>query len=237
MSRFDLLIIGPGRGGTSLLAALLDFHPQLEVVFEHHVNGTLLPHASDRPPEVDRGMAFLAACEKAATDSPKPYWGNKITTEQLARLEPDFGDVFPRASEPVLDRFFNQVLAGKKVIFILRDGRSCVRSKMDRAHHSMDEACDRWLYAFDVWRFLVKEKRALCMRYEDLVRAPDATLAAVCDFLALPFDSRMLEGTSHRRLNPDYQNAGFVTSKVAHGGTLEAVEYRLADALRECDYL
>ena len=38
---FEFLVIGAGRGGTSLLAGLLDFHDQLDVGFEQYSEACL----------------------------------------------------------------------------------------------------------------------------------------------------------------------------------------------------
>ncbi|MEQ9011982.1 sulfotransferase [Algiphilus sp.] len=235
-SRFEFLILGPGRGGTSLLAALLDYHPDLHVVFEHHVTSTLLAH--DRfEAASERADAFLRACEEAASAAAKPVWANKITTEQVARLEPSYGESFPRATESALDVFFNGVLANKKVIFILRDGRTCVRSKMRRARHSVEEACARWLYAYDVWRFLNRRAQSLSIRFEDLVRAPEQTLTEVCAFLETRFDPVMLSGTTHKLLNPDYRNSRFMEHKATYDDTPVGIEERLRKELELSGYL
>lgn len=152
MAHFKFLIIGAGRGGTSLLAGLLDYHSQLEVGIELYTHEYLL---GKRLPEADaqqfraRGRAFVEACEQEAAKHVDRILGNKITTEQLYWLE-SHNTVHADAQIDVFDTFFNDLLGGLKMIFILRDGRTCIRSKMKRNAVSFEAACDRWLYSVAV---------------------------------------------------------------------------------------
>lgn len=133
-SNFDFLVIGAGRGGTSLLAGLLDNHPLY--------------------------------------------------------------------------------LRGKKILFILRDGRSCVNSKVRRTNQPVNTACERWLYSVDCYRFLrEKHNNSLCIKFEDLLLNPEHTLSTVCEFLDVEFSKVMLNGVSNKKMLPEYQNTELIRSK------------------------
>jgi hypothetical protein len=83
---FSFMVAGAGRGGTSLLAAVLDANPHLEVHLEF---GTLILYeegATRYGPARDRISAWRAACESEAAGSAARRWGNKVTTEQIAGL-------------------------------------------------------------------------------------------------------------------------------------------------------
>ena len=112
---FEFLVIGAGRGGTSLLAGLLDFHDQLDVGFEQYseayLAGTAL--ADVKGPDIfeTRVLAFLRSCQEEATRVPDQRYGNKITTEHLFGLE-DHNVANPDAKTDVLDMFFNRHMRG-----------------------------------------------------------------------------------------------------------------------------
>jgi hypothetical protein len=130
MGRFAFLVIGAGRGGTSLLAGLLDAHPGLDVAFEAHTFPYLLGHRMTAEHDsVDaRLQAFTTACLDDAAASPSPRWGNKVTTEQIAAL----GEVGSDAD--VAAAFLDRLAV--PAVFVLGDGRTCMRSKVNRTGQS-----------------------------------------------------------------------------------------------------
>ena len=89
-SRLRFLIVGAGRGGTSLLMGLLDAHSRLEVGLERHTVECLMGHGLGVPAaDIRKDLAqvrsaqFRAACDNDAAQHPTVVWGNKITTEQI----------------------------------------------------------------------------------------------------------------------------------------------------------
>ena len=239
------LIVGAGRGGTSLLAALLDAHPALEVGLEHAsvdcLMGKSLPvdFQSGDPSRLahDRIAAFLACCSEEARRHPGKLWGNKITTEQIYGLE-DHNEVNPARPINVLEVFFDDVLAAVPVIFIIRDGRTCVRSKMARTGQPLETACARWRYSVRVLDHLRSRRRAFYwLRYEDLVGEPEATLDGLCRFLGLRYDERMLRGTSTTKLLPEYRRAGLDPTILGLEGVPEGCVTLIEDDLRRYRYL
>jgi Sulfotransferase family len=146
---------------------------------------------------------FLRACEADAAASPTRLWGHKTTTEHirgLRSLHPDSpfaGDEKTRRQAERFDYLGCFIAATKHipVIYILRDGRACVRSKLIRANLPLDEAIDRWKFAvqvFDAYR--EAGVRLLPVKMEDLVSMPEATLYAVCDFIGVTYKPAMLAG-------------------------------------------
>lgn len=206
-------VIGAGRSGTSLLASLLNMHPSIDVGFELYAQeilmGCQVSHEAADPLH-DRFSLYLSACSSAASESAAlgRLWGNKITTEQIhAAIEASSGD--PQSAHS-LDRVFNQILADQLIIFILRDGRNCVMSKMKRAGLSLEQACDRWLFSVRCWQCL--ERRTLptlIIRFEDLVANPVRVLEVTCNRLDITYDPLMLRGTSSEHLLPEYRQEGF----------------------------
>jgi len=69
---FKFLVLGAGRGGTSLIAGLLDYHSELTVAYELCARGYLmgeeLPY---RGHDLfgKRVQSFIAGCQSAAKNS------------------------------------------------------------------------------------------------------------------------------------------------------------------------
>src|SRR5690242_13193581 len=110
---FGFLVVGAGRGGTSLLAGLLDSHDRLEVGFEDYSEAYLVgteSTASGSDIFDARVLAFLQGCKEEAARVQGRMYGNKITTEQLFGLE-DHNVANPDAKIDVLDLFFNRYMS------------------------------------------------------------------------------------------------------------------------------
>ncbi|NLF31868.1 MAG: sulfotransferase [Planctomycetes bacterium] len=246
--RFSFLVVGAGRGGTSLLAGLLDSHSALELDFE----GRAVRHLMGRPIlnrwrlptwRFDRLLlqrrtdAFVAHCLRRAARSGAAQWGNKITTEQIEALN-EHNLANPHAPVEILPYLFERALAGVAVLFILRDGRTCVRSKMARTGQSLQTACRRWRYSVEVYRYLrTRHPRCVCVRFEDLLADPRPSLERITDILGVPFEEGMLAGTASAKMLPEYRRGRLDPTKAALGDVPEGCVDLIADDLRECGYL
>jgi len=236
----SFLICGAGRGGTSLLMGMMDGHDRLEVGFEHSAVGCLMGEsvrAHGRKLFHQRVERFTKDCDCEARRFPGRIYGNKITTEQLAGLE-DHNRENPGATLDVLDLFFNHYLSGVKVVFILRDGRTCVKSKVARTGMSVEEACRRWLYSVEVCKFLrTRHANNFVVRYEDLVTAPEATLSGICDFLGIAFQHSMLRGTTSQKMPKEYRQGELDQTKLRLDDVPAQWEERIREGLRWCGYV
>jgi hypothetical protein len=239
VAKFDFVILGAGRGGTSLIAALLDAHPDLEVAFERYAIEYLMGQALARTSDLglnERIQRFISACNADALRSSCAAWGNKITTEQISGLNDPSGRENSSA-DVVLSLLFGYYLRQKKLIFILRDGRACVLSKVRRAGLSYEVACARWRYCVDCYRFLRRERRdALFLRFEELLRAPEVTLSCVCDYLGVSFQQNMLEGVANPKLRPEYRQDRVDTAKAAAADLPPEYLKLIAPELEYCGY-
>src|SRR5262249_37336574 len=121
---------------------------------------------------------------------------------------------------------------------VLRDGRTCVRSKVSRTSQSVELACERWKYSAAGYRFLVtRHDNSICVRFEDLLLHPAQTMVASCAFLAVPYQESMLEGTRNDKMRPDYRQSRFDTTKLALHDIPEGCVERIQDDLRLCGYV
>ena len=112
--------------------------------------------------------------------------------------------------------FFGQVMSDKKIIFVLRDGRTCVRSKISRTDQSIAHDCVRWTNSVRVMRYLQRRHPAhLIIKYEDLASRPKQTLEAVCRFLDIPRTDAMLTGVSSDKIPEEYRQETFDTDKLS----------------------
>ncbi|WP_417609703.1 sulfotransferase family protein [Owenweeksia hongkongensis] len=201
------LLIGAGRGGTSLLASMIDYHPKVKVGFERFAFDFLLGEKLESEDKNDinsRLEAFKKSCKEEAVLS-KALWGNKITTEQILALE-DCQNIPLNGS--ILE-FTRKVVRSQKVIFIVRDGRHCILSKMKRTGQGYERALQRWKYSTKVLNEFSKQgvNLHLC-RYEDLLQNPEGELSRICEFLGVQFERDMLKGPSNSMMPEMYAGKG-----------------------------
>lgn len=238
-SKFSFLIVGAGRGGTSLISGLLDYHSQLDVGLELFSAACLMgkDFSSEGADLFDRRTdRFISRCNDKAQRSAALWWGNKITTEQIYGLE-DANILHPHNDIDVLEGFFCKKLQHIKILFILRDARSCIRSKANRTGQPLQQAAQRWKYSVQCYRFLrTRHANNLCITFEDLLKSPEATLRSVCDFLGVAYESDMLSGTQNSKMLPEYQQTGIDASKAKAEDLPANILEMIAEDLRDCGY-
>jgi hypothetical protein len=237
---FKFHIVGAGRGGTSLLAGLLDFHTELEVSFERFSIPYLVgSKISYQGPELyqKRVSAYLSACNDFSAKFPDVFWGNKITTEQIFKLE-DHNLYNPDFKINILDEFFNKSLENQAIVFILRDGRSCINSKIQRKGMAIEKASNLWKNSVKCYKFLkTQHLNNICIKFEDLLQDPETTLTKVCHFLGLKFQDKMLQGTNNNKMLPDYRKNTFDLSKLKSIDIADDAFKLIQQDLKYCGYI
>jgi len=232
---FSFMVAGAGRGGTSLLAAVLDAHPQLEVNLEF---ATLILYEEGPTrygPPRDRIRAWREACEAEAAGCTGRRWGNKVTTEQISGLTKANGPF--RLDVGVVESFYEQ-LSDIPSVFIIRDGRTCVRSKMARSGLTLVEAASAWQLSARIYRqFCEGRLNGMAVRFEDLVADPEPTLRRVCEFLGVPYHGSMVEGTDNEKMLPEYRRAFLDPSVLSLNEIPEGTMDLIAADLEECGYI
>ena len=213
---FNFLILGAGRSGTTLVSALLDQHSELTVEVElggqEYLRGKGIPERADTVFQ-DRAEGFLHSCLDASRDCQTAQWGNKITTEQLAGLNRH--NLFVHPPLDVLDQFFNHLLAPIKVVFVIRDGRACIQSKLRRTEQSLELACKHWKYSVEVLKFLKIRGSMHLIRFEDLVTQPEGSLRLLCEFLDIEYEAGMKAGSDSSKMLEPYRRPT-IESRRAH---------------------
>ena len=225
-------VVGVGRSGTTLLRLMLDAHPHLamppetgfvpgliaaaraegatpesllEAVTSHRKWGDF-PMSEEELLERWRGLdplrargAVRAFFELYASHQGKPRWGDK-TPGYTMHMGP-ISNVLPEAH----------------FVHVIRDGRAVALSRMRTLAlrpTEISKVAKRWQRRLRKAR----EKGAtldhyLEIRYEALVREPEATLREVADFISLPWDPAMLElppplGGAPGRARPRHPSLG-----------------------------
>jgi hypothetical protein len=227
MSPSPVFVVGMWRSGTSLLYALLNQHPQIGLMYESDFpllaplfvlprkssswipkvdswNGALTRHKIDTAgiPENTIGLpnAFRAVAQQYARQKGATVWGCKSPSyydcmNQLA-------DWFPEAKFIVIwrdpaDVCRSIVRAAQKSPWFARPGMD-LRALL--GYRRMKREADQ----------LVRRRAAIHqLQYDDLVREPAVSLAAICDFIGVPFDPRMnsLEGADRSAIyNGDHHS-------------------------------
>ena len=223
------MVVGAGRSGTSLAAALLDGHPKLEMAFEQ--DSAIL--SSTDEPSPHRAVRFRNRCRELAAEFPSKQWGNKITTEQIEGLEND-----GRSSMDVFQHFFADVMRDVVKVVVVRDGRTCVRSKLERnSQLTMAEACRRWRYSVFVHDWLVQQRRVVVLRYEDLMEDARSALLPACACLGVAWDDAMLAGTNSAKLLPEYRQEAIGSARGVVDDPLPSAMTPMEADLRRLGYM
>ncbi|NVN98075.1 MAG: sulfotransferase [Geobacteraceae bacterium] len=219
MSSSPIFIIGTERSGTNLLRLILNSHPDVAVPHPPHIVKLFTPLlplygdlANDRnfirlisdvcrlvelhpyPWEIrpDRGRVFREAAAReliciyfAIYDQYLEYSGKKRWCCKSTFMIDHIADIL---------RFYPDA----RFIFMVRDGRDVAVSAKSSIfnHYHVFYSARRWQreqrLGLDWLKKLLPEQIRL-LRYEELTTAPEKTVSALCEFLALPYDARMLE--------------------------------------------
>jgi len=218
-------IIGAKRGGTSLLACCLEYHPETHVVLEQF-NEIAAKDAK----------LFAENCIEEENKYPKKIWGNKILTDWP--LPPKRWGGYEN------DLLFKELLPEAKILFIIRDGRTCVRSKVKndgRYNVDFERACKLWLdinvplYVF----FKTSHKNNIIVRFEELILEPEKKLTEICEFLNIDYSPEMLKGPSNPFMPKGYRKKSkgtFDKTAISLEGIPTEYEDKLREGLKICEY-
>lgn len=209
-------VVGVGRSGTTLLRLMLDAHSELAMPPETGFIPDLIKAARPDDATVDDLVHAVTSHRKwgdfqleeadlrrrwDALDTIKPRPVVRGFYELYAEMQhkPRWGDKTPGYT--MYMRRISRVLPEARFVHVIRDGRAVAHSRMKTLslrEVEMEKVARRWR------RRLRKAQRQgrkldhyLEIRYEVLVRDPEATLRTVCDFVDLPWEGGMLD--YHRR--------------------------------------
>lgn len=216
MSERPVIVLGVSRSGTTLLKEMLDSHSQLAIPTESY----FVPQLWDRHSRDFNSEAFLDDLGRLArvkewgvtpddvrarlpehsraSDAIRAIYRSYAD----ARGKPRYGDKTPSYMQS-LD-LLQQVFPDGQYVHLVRDGRDAGLSFLEmRRKPRFNLARPRGLASFaSQWKLEVEGARELGrrlgpqryheLRYEDLVREPEAELRRIASFLGLEFESAML---------------------------------------------
>jgi hypothetical protein len=212
------IVVGSGRSGTSLLAAMLDSHPDLSMAPESHFLPELieaLPDTVSSTSHVDRMLGIMQRSKWFAIWLERDYDTDGLRHELESALPLPRSEALQliyrvwaaskgktRYGEKTPAYVYNlPLLAGEFVdarfIHIIRDGRNVALSFREASfgddviERSMLQWQRRVLDGHRAGEALGRD-RYIEVLYERLIDDTEGELRRLCDFLDLPFDAAML---------------------------------------------
>jgi hypothetical protein len=234
MAAGPLFVVGMWRSGTSLLYALLNQNPHIGLMYESDMlalsplffiprksawwlnkvdswNGALSRHKIDAtkidPNITDLPNAFQAVAQQYAANKGATIWGCKSPTYYDCMTQ--FADWYPQAKFIVIwrdpaDVCRSIVRAAAKSPWFARPGMD-LRAILGycRMKQEADELVRRGAQIYQ-------------LQYDDLVREPETTLRAICNFIDIPYDPKMasLEGADRSAVYNGEHHAGVKSSTI-----------------------
>lgn len=220
-----VFVVGAMRSGTTLLRLMLNEHSELAIPAESHFLFELFrefgPESELSGEELVRALALVTGTTEWQRDFrhteaelQRAVGGGPLSMAELIdrifRLEiagtgkPRWGDKTPAhiLRVPALLRCFPSA----RVLAIVRDPRDVYLS-LRRHDWVGDSSWEIGRYIAHCGDLLTRSRerfppeRFACVRYEDLVLEPEATLRRVCRFVSLDFEATMLNFHEHARKN------------------------------------
>lgn len=213
-------IVGIPRSGTTLLASILNRHPEIAATPETHYFRLLeqlkngwseiaenWPNAAiDFINNLHHAYMLGVDAKDIILDFPKPVSPDILFTKICDIYANRNGK--SRWIEKTPDHIHNlekirSYYPDGKIVHILRDGRDVALSlcKVPWASDGFFQNLHRWSLGLEESAdFFSNDKNSMQVRYEDLLENPDALVSEICSFLGLDYHSSMLtpDGTEHK---------------------------------------
>lgn len=214
MSPAPFFIVGVPRSGTTLLTVLLNNHGEVfldqqaiairTLNFKQRVTSAIKLNPGEDICSIWRSEAAKDERLVDFLDWDLLLPGTPITLRRFVALsfanraighgKKLFGDKSPDAIERLPELL--SLFPTSKLIVVVRDARPNVASLVKRQYLDLRVAAQRWKdwnaagTAAADW---LGPERILSVRYEDLLREPEATLQTVCTFLGITYEDSMLD--------------------------------------------
>lgn len=174
IGRHGVIIGGCGRSGTSLLLSALSCHPSLCVIPEE--TEAFFDYKTQQPYQPLR-MERLMECLLR-----QPLNGrHRHFVEKTPRNIHCFGEL--------LDAFGPTL----RLVHIVRDGRDVVTSRHPMQPEGFYVSPQRWIQDVTAGMRFQSHPQVHTLRYEDLIKKPAETLAALCAFIGIPFETEWFQ--------------------------------------------
>lgn len=192
-----VIIYGSLRSGTTMLRLMLDAHSRLTCPGE---TDFLVDHIDVDADRYDREALEASRIYRASRASiPSDREGKAATEAMVAQLRGDAEGPLLLMQHRAL-RTMLRLFPDAKVVHMLRDPRDVARSAIGMGWAgNVYYGAETWLKTERGWDEaapLLKPGQVHEVKYEDLVRAPERELAAICEFVGEAFEPAMLSYAS-----------------------------------------
>lgn len=198
-----IFLVGAERSGTTVLRLMLDSHPDVTMVegFEYAVEHVA---ADGTPPPLDRfeqalGVDQVFTSSGFAVDHGQTYLEN-VNRWLAERRDPQGTPEVGAMIHWALPRI-PLVWPKARFVRMLRDPRDVASSVMAMGWAgNVFVAVDKWLEAERGWSELeasLTPDQYVTVRFEDLMKDPDAELRRICGFLGIEFTDSMYDYTTY----------------------------------------
>lgn len=213
----EVFILGVGRSGTTLLRTILNGHSKLYVTPEAHFVLPLLKYKKhyDVATGFDKTRfsqdlmqaGSFTHWHMGSKDINKAVSGAANTTDAIARLYCYYaalqGKQIAIDKTPSLTQHIGFILKNypnARFVHLIRDGRDVAVSQYSAGWtKSVDEAAVDWSVRTKLAQkdgVKLGKKHYLEIRYEDLVTKPKIQVKALCSWLGVAYEPKMLKDTS-----------------------------------------
>jgi hypothetical protein len=193
-----LLVLGPPRSGTTLLAAMLSKHSEICLLMEN-LRGADADILSKKIRGVKLCTPNLIELENKAT---------KLT--RVARRLPFVKDLSFIQKKPFClysIRDYQETRKNLHIVGIIRNPQSVIASIQKRGSQAIGTAEHRWSRSIEILHGLLIENpnQISLVSFESIVKQPERIISNLCKKLNVPFEMSMLDGYRH---TPQYANEG-----------------------------
>jgi hypothetical protein len=204
-----VFIVGAPRSGTTLLAAMLDRHPDVAVSPETDffllgpprgaTHSDLVDAFFEMPRARDLGVTPEAVATRLAG---LPCTPGVLLTSVLLEYADRRGARFVGEKTPEHLLCADEILTAipeAKIVCVERDGRDVALSLLRAGftHPLLRIHCHRWLEATRAARRLRRSEpdRFRCIRFEDLLESPEPQLRSLCSWLGFELSPEQLDAS------------------------------------------
>ena len=217
LSDQPIFIVGCERSGTTMLRLLLNEHSNIALPPQTKFSRKLYKRRMlfgdlNNGENIDKIIEWMLQREtntklidlKLDSSHLRELWANCTTLGEITgtvfqqysetRHKPRWGD-----KRPYYIRYIPQLIKlypDARIIHIIRDGRDCVASlkKMPWWRKNVMYSMLNWRHSIRMGSLAARvyKNQFMEVRYEDIIRQPEAQLSKICDFLNEPYEPEML---------------------------------------------
>lgn len=200
-----LLLVGCQRSGTTLLAAMLGGHSEINMLAESNKKDVLQligKKYSGNKLILHRQIRMYQRPSKFG------YLVNRIVNLDLTIKPKKFhtNRVYPISEMSIQD----YIEKGAKIITIVRNEDEVIKSITKRTKMKVSRAKHEYKRSLEIVEKLKNKDNILHVQFSDLIHNTKQTLIEVCKFLEIDFEERMLKGPEYNFI---YPNKGILKEK------------------------